>query len=587
MSQTTHLRSPRNGRPVKPSTLPATMPLGEFLFAYLHGKGVHHAFGVPGDFALPTFAWLEKSPIQCITMTHEPGAGFAADAYARVHGLGLVVVTYCVGGLNALNAIAGAYAEKSPVVVISGAPGRADREKDPLLHHKVKTFETQRRVYDEVTVASTVLLNEQTAAAEIMRVIDAAIQHKRPVYIEVPHDIVDKQIPIPTQRFNDLPTHASDPATLAAALEETRSVLAAAKKPVIFAGVELHRHNLIEPVLRFAEALNIPIAADLLSKSVIAESHPLYLGVYGGAMSSSLPCRDYVESADCVLMLGTFITDMSMGIYTAKLDRTHVILATTERLRIHYHTYEDIQLPDYLQGLQNLAAPQPIENRKSKIENPLQPFQFTHPTPHEDPIPLTHAELTTPLTMASLLDILSLHLDENCCVISDVGDALFGAVGIRTARRAEFIAPAYYLSMGFAVPASIGVSMAAPQLRPVVLVGDGAFQMTGTELSTAVRLNLKPIIIILNNDGFGTMRKIRDGAFNTTSRWNYGKICELIGGGNFTTAETKGQFDGALQSAMGSNTLTVIDARLPRDDMSPQLKNMTLEMAKLRGPGNP
>ncbi|HUO06792.1 MAG TPA: thiamine pyrophosphate-dependent enzyme [Phycisphaerae bacterium] len=490
--------------------------------------------------------------------------------------------TYCVGGLNVLNAIAGAYAEKSPVVVISGAPGRKDREKDPLLHHKVKTFETQRRVYDEVTVASTVLLDEQTAASEIIRVVEAAIHHKRPVYIEVPYDIVDKPIPIPALQHSDFSIQHSDEATLAAALEETRTVLACAKQPVILAGVELHRHNLIEPVLKFAESLNIPIAADLLSKSVIAESHPLYLGVYGGAMSSSLPCRDYVESADCVLMLGTFITDMSMGIYTAKLERTRVILATTEQLRIHYHTYEDVQLPDYLAGLQNLAAQNQIENRKSKIENPLPPFPFTHPNPHEEPRPLAHSELTNPLTMASLLHILSLHLDENCCVISDVGDALFGAVGIRTARRAEFIAPAYYLSMGFAVPASIGVSMAAPNLRPVVLVGDGAFQMTGTELSTAVRLGLKPIIIILNNDGFGTMRKIRDGSFNTTSRWNYGKICELIGGGNYVTAETKGQFDGALQSAMGSNTLTVIDARLPRDDMSPQLKNMTLEMAKLR-----
>jgi len=120
------------------------MPMGEFLFAYLHHRGVRHSFGIPGDFALPTFAWLEKSKIRSITMTHEPSAGFAADAYSRVNGIGLVCVTYCVGGINVLNAIAGAYAEKSPVVVVSGAPGRKDREKDPLLHHKVKTFETQR-----------------------------------------------------------------------------------------------------------------------------------------------------------------------------------------------------------------------------------------------------------------------------------------------------------------------------------------------------------------------------------------------------------------------------------------------------------
>ena len=143
---------------------PPTMPFGEFLFEYLHRRGVRHSFGVPGDFALPTFAWLEKSKIRSITMTHEPSAGFAADAYSRVNGIGLVCVTYCVGGLNVLNAIAGAYAEKSPVVVVSGAPGRKDREKDPLLHHKVKTFETQRRVYDEVTVASAVLLVHRRAA---------------------------------------------------------------------------------------------------------------------------------------------------------------------------------------------------------------------------------------------------------------------------------------------------------------------------------------------------------------------------------------------------------------------------------------
>jgi len=163
-----------------------------------------------------------------------------------------------------------------------------------------------------------------------------------------------------------------------------------------------------------------------------------------------------------------------------------------------------------------------------------------------------------------------------------VGDGLFGALGIRTARQAEFIAPAYYLSMGFAVPAAIGVECADPSLRPIVLVGDGAFQMTGTELSTAARVGLKPIVLILNNDGYGTMRKIRDGSFNLISRWNYGKICELVGGGEASVATTKGELDGAIRSAMGSNTVRVIDVRIPRDDMSPQLANMSGELARLR-----
>jgi indolepyruvate decarboxylase len=545
------------------------MPLGEFLFEYLYRSGVRHSFGIPGDFALPTFTWLEKSKIQSITMTHEPSAGFAADAYSRINGIGLVCVTYCVGGLNVLNAIAGAYAEKSPVVVVSGAPGRKDREKDPLLHHKVKTFETQRRIYDEVTVASTVLLDEQRAASEIVRCVEACLRHKRPVYIEVPHDIVDRKIPI--TGISPVAPEKSDPHTLEAALSETLSLIRAAKKPVILAGVELARYRTARLVVRMAERMNIPIAADLLSKSAVPENHPLYVGVYGGAMSSDEDVRKYVESADLVLMLGTFITDMSMGFYTAKLDRGRTVLATSERVSVQYHRYDSIQFRDFLEAL--AAA-------KTK------PKRFKHPNPRALPKPLKNAEHSDALAMVDVFRILSLHLDERCCLIADIGDAIFGAVGIRSARQAQFIAPAYYMSMGFAVPASIGVAMAAKKLRPYVLVGDGAFQMTGVEISTAVRLGLNPIIIVLNNDGYGTMRAIREGRFNVITQWNYSKICELVRGGENVTASTKGEFDDALCRARKSDRAYVIELKIPREDVSCQLAQIANEVRKMRGSKN-
>jgi indolepyruvate decarboxylase len=542
------------------------MPLGEFLFEYLYRRGVRHSFGIPGDFALPTFTWLEKSKIRSITMTHEPAAGFAADAYSRINGIGLVCVTYCVGGLNVLNAIAGGYAEKSPVVVVSGAPGRKDREKDPLLHHKVKTFETQRRIYDEVTVASAVLLDEQRAASEIVRCVEACLRYKRPVYIEVPHDIVDREIPI--TGISPVPPEKSDPHTLDAALSETLSLIRNAKKPVILAGVELARYRTARLVVQMAERMNIPIAADLLSKSAIPENHPLYIGVYGGAMSSDEHVRKYVESADLVLMLGTFITDMSMGFYTAKLERRRTVLATTERVSVQYHRYDSIQFRDFLEALASAK---------------VKPKHFKHPNPHALPKPLKNAERSHALAVIDVFRILSLHLDERCCVIADIGDAIFGAVGIRTARQAQFIAPAYYMSMGFAVPASIGVAMAAPSLRPYVLVGDGAFQMTGVEVSTIVRLGLNPIIIVLNNDGYGTMRKIREGCFNVITQWDYSKICELVRGGESTTASTKGEFDAALSRAQQSNRLQVIELKIPRNDVSGQLAQIANEVRKMRG----
>jgi TPP-dependent 2-oxoacid decarboxylase len=278
--------------------------------------------------------------------------------------------------------------------------------------------------------------------------------------------------------------------------------------------------------------------------------------------------RKYIESADLVIMLGTFITDMSMGFYTAKLDRQRTVLATTERVNVRYHRYDSIQFRDFLESLATAK---------------ITPKKFMHPNPHALPAPLKKAERAERLDMVDVFRILSLHLDERCCVVADIGDAIFGAVGIRSARQAQFIAPAYYMSMGFAVPASIGVAMAAKRLRPYVIVGDGAFQMTGVEISTAVRLGLNPIIMVLNNDGYGTMRKIRKGRFNTITQWNYAKICELVRGGESVTVSTKGEFDTALSRAQISDSVQVIELKIPRNNISPQLARISLEVAKVRG----
>src|SRR5271169_1928908 len=159
-----------------------TPTVGSFLFDYLHGLGVTHVFGIPGDFALPTFRWMQQSKLKIITMTHEPSVGFAADGYARINGLGVACVTYCVGGLNMLNSVACAYAEKSPLLVITGGPSPTDRTKDVLMHHKVRTFDTQRRIFEEVTCATAVLLDPETAAAEIMRVVGAVREFSRRLY---------------------------------------------------------------------------------------------------------------------------------------------------------------------------------------------------------------------------------------------------------------------------------------------------------------------------------------------------------------------------------------------------------------------
>lgn len=543
---------------------PATV--GSFLFDYLYQQGARHAFGIPGDFALPTFRWLQKSPMELITMTHEPSVGFAADGYARVSGgLGVAIVTYCVGGLNMLNSIACAYAEKSPVIVISGGPSPNDRKADPLLHHKVRTFDTQRRIFEEVTCANTVLLDPKTAAAEIIRVVQEVITQCRPGYIEVPFDVVD--MPIPPPVFTNPIPAMSDEENLQAAIEDAAEMINEAKQPVIIADVELHRHNLSDLAVGIAKKFNIPIAATLLSKSVISEQNPLYVGVYSGALSEP-ETQEIVENSDCVIMLGAFLTDVFLGLNTAKLTRKKTILANTEKTLIGLRRYENVLFKDFLEKLLYSDI-----TRRGDFKNP-------HST--QTPPPLEYKP-EDEIRVEAFFDLLGENLPDDATVICDTGDALLGAIGLRTSQRKNFISDAYYLSMGFAVPASVGAMAANPSSRSVVIVGDGAFQMTGIELSTAAKEKMNPITIVLNNDGYGTQRHILDGPFNNIHQWDYTKICELLRYGRSFHVKTMGELDAALKEAVErEDEMIFIEVQIPREDCSRSLRRMGEELGKIR-----
>lgn len=498
-------------------------------------------------------------------MTHEPAVGFAADAYARVNGLGLACVTYCVGGLNMLNAVACAYAEKSPVIVISGGPSPTDRRADALLHHKVRTFDTQRRIFEEVTCANTVINDSENAADEIIRVLDAIEEHKRPGYIEIPYDMVDLPIALPTPRSRA--PRESDAELLAAALADAVAMLSAAKQPVIVADIELQRFGLTDNVMQIAERFQIPVASTLLSKSVVSEHHPLYVGVYSGGLSEPA-LQAYVEGSDCALMLGAFITDVFLGMNTARLERKYMMLATTEKIRIGLRTYDNVLLADFLRGL---AA--------SHITPKTLPAL---PAPAPEPKPMAAHEADTTLTVEGFFRILGLHIGEDNALVCDTGDALIGAMGLRSPGRNDFLSDAYYLSMGFAMPAAIGVMAANPDARTFVIAGDGAFQMTGTELSTAAKYGMKPIVFVINNDGYGTQRHILDGPFNNILMWNYTKLTEMLGVGNSWKVATLGELESAITQALALDTLALIEVVVPKTDASRSLRRMGEELGKQR-----
>ena len=241
----------------------AGLSIGQYLIQRLQDYGLRDLFGIPGDYVLNFYSMLEASPINVVGCTREDCAGFAADAYARINGMGAVCVTYCVGGLSVCNSIAGAYAEKSPVVVISGSPGLDERQNNPLLHHKVRDFRTQYDVFEKLCVAGTELSDPATAFREIDRVLDAAARFKRPVYIEIPRDMVTI-VPHVAHVFQK-PQTFSDQQAAAEAADEAARLISDSKKPIILAGVEIHRFGLQDELLALAEQLRIPIAATLLS----------------------------------------------------------------------------------------------------------------------------------------------------------------------------------------------------------------------------------------------------------------------------------------------------------------------------------
>jgi len=540
---------------------PAEITIGEYLIHRLYQLGAHHVFGIPGDYVLGFYQQLEESRVRIINTCDEQGAGFAANAYARVAGLGAVCITYGVGGLKVVNSTAQAYAEESPVVVISGAPGLREQSGNPLLHHKVRDFNTQMKVFEQLTVAQAVLDNPATACREINRVLGAAICYRRPVYIELPRDMVAVKI-VPREEKLQQPGVDREP--FREALLETEEMINRANRPVIVAGVELLRYGMHQLLQELVEKTNIPVTSTLLGKSAISERHPRYIGLYEGGLSRE-DIRDYVENSDCIILLGVLLTDLDLGMFTARLDKGKSIHSTSEKTSIRYHTYPGVYLNGFLLGLLKAGI-----RRRETSELPQRPA----PTPFQ-------AVPDTRITVERLFRCLETFFDDGTFVIADTGDALFAAGDLPIPRATEFMSSAYYASLGFAVPASLGVQLALPTLRPLVLVGDGAFQMTGMEVSTAARYHLNPIIIVLNNYGYGTERPMLDGSFNDVYPWQYARLPELLGAGRGFEVETEEQLEVALKAARNySEGFCILDVRLDPYDFSPALRRMTGVLGK-------
>lgn len=526
------------------------MYLAKTLLRGLQRYGVAEIFGIPGDFALPLFKVIEESKILPLyTFSHEPAVGFAADAAARFHGRpSVAAVTYGAGAFNIVNPIAAAYSEKSPVVLISGAPGTHERHSGLLVHHQAKRLSSQMEVFKEVTCDQVVLDDAATAPDLIARAMHNCITQSRPVYIEVPRDRVFDQcetVPmIPTKQV-------ADSEALQACAEEVLARVAAAQSPVLMVGVEVRRFGLESEITELARRLGVPVVTSFLGRGLMAGQKVRLQGTYLGAAGDPAVTR-LVEESDALMLLGVLLADTNFGVSERQLDLRKTILACDAEVKLGYHTYSNI----------------PLDALVAELIRRLKPGKGAKAVPDTFPRKLVADDAeVTPLDIATAVnDAFDKH--GPMPIAADTGDCLFTAIDI---EHTELVAAGYYATMGFGVPAGLGVQVASAR-RPLILVGDGAFQMTGWELLNCPRYGWSPIVLLFNNSSWEMLRVFQpESKFNDLDDLDFAKIADLLGGVG-RRVQTRRELKTALDAAIAdTDRFQLLDIRLKRGVISPTL----------------
>jgi len=533
------------------------MRLGDFLVTYLRKIDSRCVFGIPGDLALKLFFALgRRHGLDIKTLSHEPGVGFAADGYARATGkIGVVCVTYGAGGHNLVNPVAGSFSERVPLLIFSGGPGEEERKLGTLIHHQAREIESQLRIYQEVTCAARVLTDPLRAAEQLHEVVCTVWREQRPGYIEIHRDMVDREIQVPDELLEwdgRLHFRGSDPAKAEEAARETAAMFNESKHPVLIVGIEIHRYRLSHELLELAEALGAPVFATVLGKGAFPMDHPLYMGVHVGPISPP-PIVARMDRADLVINLGCLKTDMNFGNRAPRIIQGRTVWAVDRRVDIKYHTYTDVGIRDFVRAL-----------LKQKLKRHHETVRYA------DNLPQSATAPHKPIKVADILRIVNefLAAHRRYMVVAESGDMLFGGLDIRVPHGGTYLAQGFYASMGFAVPAAIGAQIGSG-LRPLVLCGDGGFQMTGTEISHAPRLGVNPIILVVNNGGWGIFRPVTERLdLLEIPPWPYAQLARSFGGAGFE-ARTPAELRGALEEAHQAKTFSIIDVRVERDDLSP------------------
>jgi pyruvate decarboxylase len=538
--------------------------VGGYLATRLEQVGVRHYFGIPGDYNLVLFdRLLENRKLNFISCCNELNAGYAADGYARANGVAALLVTYSVGALSAVNAVAGHYAEDLPVIVISGGPNTHSEPENQILHHSLGEvrYNYVREMFRHVTAEAVIVNHVEEAAWQIDQTIATALRRRKPVYLEVACNIAGMEIPAP-KYYQFRSKCACDRRALDEAVNQAVAMLNAAVKPVLVGGAKLRAAGALEPFRRLADASGYAVAMMPNAKSFFPEQHPGFIGIYWGPVSSP-GTEAIVESADVYLFAGPVLSDYVSCGHTLEISAKKLIVAGVDFVQLPGARYNEVPMEDFLAAL---AA------KVTRNDTSLEAFKrIRTELPPEPPL-----EPEAPICTRRLFSQIQEMLDGNSTLIAETGDSWFNTMNLKLPEGSNFEIQMQYGSIGWSVGAALGYQLASPPPRRVIAcIGDGSFQMTAQEISTMVRYGIRPIIFLMNNGGYTIEVEIHDGPYNVINNWNYAELMPAFNGpegkGWACRVRTEGEAAAAIKKALAHEGPSLIEVVIGRDDCSRDL----------------
>lgn len=540
--------------------------VADHLLHRLAELGCTDVFGVPGDYNMGFLDVVDDHPdLRWVGNANELNASYAADAYARARGLAAMVTTFGVGELSAVNGVAGSYAEYAPVLHIVGAP-RSDKQDERLvLHHSLGDgdFDHFHDMHRHVTVADAVLTADN-AVEEIDRVLREVILESRPGYLLLPADVALAEVYRPAGPVTGM-QRTSSPDALAAFRAAAADALDG-KTTTILADLLVHRlRATVEFDRLIAATPDVPYSTSAWGKTLVDESLDRFAGIYAGAASEER-ARAAVEDAGILVSIGVILNDTITAGFSDNINPDHLIRVQSGVSSVAGRSFAPVAMRDAVTVLADLAAEHPW------TPFPLDPPEDTSGTSLEDTDP------DTPLTQAVLWPTVAAAVSEGQTVLADQGTSFFGVAPVRMPKDALFIGQPMWGSIGYTLPACLGASLAVPDRRAVLLIGDGSAQLTVQEIGTLLREKCTPVIFLVNNDGYTVEREIHgpERHYNDIVAYDWQAIPAAFGGtpDNSLTlkATTPAELDAAITTAAATpDKLVLVEVVTARDDVPPLL----------------